>query len=432
MTPQSQFTVVAPVAAGRESSLQTLLATLNATYGIANPDNALVPFGKFACLHFARFAILNDPTLADMKMVGLPTPQPPVYLAFVGDCDGSARDRLADLAKRAGDGLRAIFSHCEGFDPGSDVLAWMLANDKPIAASYVNWVGRTVLQIKQESALQRVLAAKLDRRPLASEAEAQHRRRQLLELVEEEIAAGRLALTPAEPTPSGWWLAKITNAIVGALFAVLAAPFLILLAPLLILALRRREKNDPEICPRPDPDSLVELHRLEDYDVTNQYTALGSLKPGKFRLWVVSLVLMAIQYTCRHIFTRGYLARVQTIHFARWVFLDDKTRVLFTSNYDGGHQAYMDDFINKVAWGLNIVFSSGLGWPQTDYLIKRGARREDRFKYYQRRHQLSTQVWYKAYPGLTLNNLQRNALIRRGLERRRMNDAQALAWLQLL
>jgi len=62
----------------------------------------------------------------------------------------------------------------------------------------------------------------------------------------------------------------------------------------------------------------------------------------------------------------------------------------------------------------------------------RVARRELPFKLYQRRHQLPTQVWYKAYPGLTLIDLTRNARIRQGLEQSRMSDGEALAWLRLL
>ena len=62
----------------------------------------------------------------------------------------------------------------------------------------------------------------------------------------------------------------------------------------------------------------------------------------------------------------------------------------------------------------------------------RGARREQCFKYYQRRHQLPTQVWYKAYRGLTLTDLARNQRIRQGLERAQMTDAEALAWVRLL
>ena len=105
---------------------------------------------------------------------------------------------------------------------------------------------------------------------------------------------------------------------------------------------------------------------------------------------------------------------------------------MFASNYDGSLEGYMDDFINKVAWGLNLVFSNGLGYPQTDWLVRRGARREQPFKHYLRRHELPNQVWYKAYPGLTAVDLERNRRIRDGLQRPLMSDAQALAWLRLL
>ncbi len=93
------------------------------------------------------------------------------------------------------------------------------------------------------------------------------------------------------------------------------------------------------------------MQRLEDHDLTNSFTALGPVKPGLFRRWLTQMILYAIDYACRHVFGRGHLARVQTIHFARWVFLDGKTRVLFASNYDGSHESYMDDFINKVGLG---------------------------------------------------------------------------------
>jgi hypothetical protein len=431
VTPQSQFTIVAAVRAGRESALRALLASMTSQPGMADPKNALVPFGEFERLHFARLALLDDPTLGDVESYGLRPPQLPVYLAFLGDCDGPAHDCLADIARRAEAGLRSIFAHCEGFE-GGDLLAWMKAHDLPISASYVNWVGRTVQQIREESALQQALAARVNRAPIVSGADAQQRRRELIEFVQTETAAGRLKLTPPRPTPLTWWLARIANAVVVLSLGLLALPFLIVLAPLLILRLRRLETTDPEICPTPDPAALLDLQLIEDFDVTNQYTALGSVKPGWFRRGLLKLILVAIQFACRNIFTRGYLARVQTIHFARWVFLDNKTRVMFTSNYDGGHQAYMDDFINKVGWGLNIVFSNGIGWPRTDWLITRGARREMQFKYFQRRHQLPTQVWYKAYPGLTLINMTRNARIRVGLERGQMSDAEASAWLGLL
>jgi hypothetical protein len=424
--------VVAPIAAGREAGLRDLLSTMNSAPGVVDPLNAVVPFGRFDRLHFARFVILDDATMADLQAFGLPRPSVPIYLAFIGDCDGPLRDFMADLSNRAGDGLRKLFAHCEGLDAGTDVLSWMLAHNRPASANYVNWVGRTVLQVREERALQRALSSKVPRDAAASDVDPQQLRRELIAFVDAEVRAGRLRLTPPEPTPLAWRITNAFHAIGIPLAGLVALPFLIVLAPLLVYLLRSREISDPEICPRPRAESLQELWQLEDRDVTNQFTALGPVKPGLFRRWLVTVLLVLIDYACRHVFTRGHLARVQTIHFARWVFIDNKSRVVFASNYDGGHEAYMDDFINKVAWGLNLVFSNGFGWPRTDWLIMRGARREQRFKYYQRRHQLPTQVWYKAYRGLALTDLARNQRIRQGLARAQMTDAEALAWMRLL
>ena len=424
--------VVARVAPGRERGLRELLETMNSQPGMADPANAVLPFGRFERLHFARLAVLDDPTLGDIEAHGVPRPNLPVYLAFIGSCDGPASECIEDLARRAGAGLRRIFMHCDGFDAQDDLLAWMQAHQRPLAANYINWVGRTVRQIKEESALRRALAARVPRAPLASAAQAQQLRRELIDFVDAEVSAGRLGLTPPDPTPLRWQLAKLLHLAAIPLAGLILLPVLIVLSPLLIYILRTKENSDAEICPAPDRAVLLEMQHLEDHDVSNQYPAIGSVKPGLFRRWLVTVLLVAIDYTCRHIFTRGFLARVQTIHFAFWAFLDDKRRLVFASNYDGGHEAYMDDFINKVAWGLNLAFSHGVGWPRTRWLVARGARIENKFKNFQRRHQLPTQVWYKAYPGLALVDLKRNQRIREGLEPASVTDAQAQAWLRLL
>jgi len=432
VTPQSQFMVVARVTLGRERSLRELLETMNSKPGMADPANAVLPFGQFERLHFARLAVLDDPTVGDIEAHGVPRPSLPVYLAFIGSCDGPANECIKDLAQRAETGLRRIFMHCDGFDAQGDLVAWVQAHQRPLAANYINWVGRSVRQVKEESALRRALAAKVPRVSLASAAQAQQLRRALIDFVDAEVSAGRLGLTPPDPTPLRWQIAKLLHLVAIPLVGLILLPLLIILAPFLIFTLRAKERSDAEIFPPPDRAVLLELQHLEDHDVSNQYTAIGSLKPGSFRRWLATVLLVLIDYTARHIFTRGFLARVQTIHFAFWAFLDDKRRLVFTSNYDGGHEAYMDDFINKVAWGLNLAFSHGVGWPRTRWLVARGARIENRFKHFQRRHQLPTQVWYKAYPGLTLADLKRNQRIREGLERASVTDAQAQAWLRLL
>ena len=190
--------------------------------------------------------------------------------------------------------------------------------------------------------------------------------------------------------------------------------------------------SDPEIAPRIDPAHAHQLAMLEDHDVTNQFSAMGQIKPGPFRRWLLTFLLWVINYTARHIYNHGRLARVSTIHFARWVFLDDKKRLLFASNYDGSLEGYMDDFINKVGFGLNVVFGNGVGYPTTNWLILDGAKDEQKFKYVLRRHQLPTEVWYNAYPGLTAYDRHRNLLIRQGLEKPSMSDSEARQWLRLI
>jgi hypothetical protein len=61
-----------------------------------------------------------------------------------------------------------------------------------------------------------------------------------------------------------------------------------------------------------------------------------------------------------------------------------------------------------------------------------GAKDEQKFKYFIRRHELPTEVWYNAHPGLTAVELERNGHIRAGLERPTMTDAEAREWLRLL
>ena len=71
MTPQSTFMIVAPLADGQEASLRELLASMNGRDGgMADPDNPLVPFGRFDRLHFARFLVIDAPTAGDRVSFG--------------------------------------------------------------------------------------------------------------------------------------------------------------------------------------------------------------------------------------------------------------------------------------------------------------------------------------------------------------------------
>ena len=425
MTPQSEFLVLAPVRPEALKPLRALLAGMNAKPGHADPDNRLVPFGAFPTLHVARFVVLDDETLGDNAVFGVKPFDAPVYLAFLGDCDGPAAALLDDLARTADKGLARIFSHCEGFPVGTEVRAWMQARLLPSQAYYVNWVGRTVRQVKEEQALHASLAAAL----AGAHADGVTNPGELQACLRAHVETSGPKLTPPAPTPLPWVLRHIADLVLGVLILIVAAPILLIASPVLLWILRRHETRDPEITTPVDPGRVNAISAMEDHDVSNPFSAIGTLKPGLFRLAVVRASLWLLNFASRQIYKKGRLARVGTIHFARWVVIEGGRRVFFVSNYDGSLESYMDDFINKAAFGLNLVFSNGVGYPTTNWLLADGAQREQRFKAFLRRRQQPTDVWYKAYPGLTAFELARNSEIRQGLENDFMSDDDLRRWL---
>ncbi len=235
--------------------------------------------------------------------------------------------------------------------------------------------------------------------------------------VNAEQSAGRLTLSKEDPTPIGWQIKNLLHMIGFPLLGLLLSPLLSPCRAILPLcASAAWRKPIPSFVPPRIRNIRENLSSFEDHDVTNQFSAMGSLKPGLVRLSTTSLVLKTVNYGARHITRPGRLGRIRSIHFARWVFLARRERMIFCSNYDGSVESYMDDFINKTGFGLNASFSNGIGYPRTNWLVRDGCIDERNYKEYLRRHTLPSQVWYKAYPGLSAIDLERNTRIRQGLE----------------
>jgi hypothetical protein len=433
MTPQSNFMVLVPIIPERETELRQMLDSMNRGPGQVDPNNDLLPFGEFDTLHFARFIILDDKTTEDVRVYGLTPRTYPLYLAFLGDVDGDANAFLGKLIRRARKGLARIFSCCQGFSSNSDLLTWMRQHDAPAIAAYVNWRGRTVRQIREEAALYEALENYIEKNAsVFRDLQPRELHAKLQSFVESEKSAGRLTLSTESPTPLGWQIRNLLHMIGLPMLVLIASPLLLLAAPFYIIALRRLERTDPEVCPTAEQKHSENLSSFEDHDVTNQFSAMGSLKPGWVRVLTTMFVLKTVNYGARHITRPGRLGRIRSIHFARWVFVAGRERMIFCSNYDGSVESYMDDFINKTGFGLNASFSNGIGYPRTNWLVRDGCIDERNYKEYLRRHTMPTQVWYKAYPGLTAVDLERNTRIRQGVERSSMTDEQTRDWATLL
>jgi len=423
--------IVVPIIADQCQELQRLLDSMNFSPGIADPNNALIPFAQFETLHTARLVIIRSNTGHEIEAFGKQPYDWPASLAFLGDVDGDRRDFLARVAVVAHQGLSELFKYCTGFESHTGTLLTFLEKHSTrSSAAYVNWVGRTVLQVGEEEMLRTSLAARLDSiTAVTDRSDVRQIRQQLLTHVQKELHEGRLSLTPEQKTPWRYRFSNTLDLIALPLIILALSPVLLIVAIPAVFYLRFLEKRDPDIDTRPHRQHIEQLSFIEDRDVTNQFNVFGDVKPGRFRYWLLKSIMRLIDYFARHIYRRGYLARIRSIHFARWVFLNNNRSMFFASMYDGSLESYMDDFINKVAFGLNLAFSHGVGYPRTRFMIKGGAELEQAFKDTLRRHQLPSAVWYRAHPGLTAFDMARNARIRHGVDTYPRDDQSIRQWL---
>ena len=109
--------------------------------------------------------------------------------------------------------------------------------------------------------------------------------------------------------------------------------------------------------------------------------------------------------------TKGDLAgatNVGTLHDLRIVFLDNDTKLLFCTAYDGDWDAYINDFATKIPELMDLLFGNVEGWPG----IKSAT-----FKQFILDHQITAAGWYVGVPHLTVRDIARNDKIVRGVNK---------------
>jgi hypothetical protein len=165
-----------------------------------------------------------------------------------------------------------------------------------------------------------------------------------------------------------------------------------------------------------DRARFVEIAATEDYGVQNALTHVVPLRPGVGRAQILAHAHRYIDRLSTNYFSYvGQLGGIPTIHFAKWLLIDDGARLLFFSNYDSSWESYLGDFVDQAATGLNLAWSCTQDYPRTQVLAVGGARDEETFKSWARSCQVPTQVFYSAYPHLSVAAINNNTLIRHGL-----------------
>jgi hypothetical protein len=85
--------------------------------------------------------------------------------------------------------------------------------------------------------------------------------------------------------------------------------------------------------------------------------------------------------------------KVGTLHDMRFVFLDNDTKFLFATAFDGQWDPYIEDFVTKIPDEMDVIFSAFEGWPGIhspevkDWIVK---------------HQIPAEGWFVAHPDLTV------------------------------
>jgi hypothetical protein len=170
----------------------------------------------------------------------------------------------------------------------------------------------------------------------------------------------------------------------------------------------------------------------EDFQVQNALTHLSLVKDDVRRRVVLRIVLFGVGLLAHTLYVHGKLATIDTIHCARWIRIDGGKRLLFFSNYDGSWESYLGEFVDKLSFWLTAVWSNTARFPTTVKAFSGGgAKDEEWFKRWTRRRQLPTQVWYAAYPNLSVQNVIANAQLREGLHAK-LVDQELRDWLRLL
>jgi len=432
--PTHQFDAmfVLPVKPAAASELRDLLQQISDETRAQMRDPqagtaSILPFSELEGLHYARLILLDDEHGVGTRLV-LATD----YDGPEGqDCNKSQAflGHLTQIAasERVAAGFDRLFQHCDGYQGQSDLAAFLSRHNVRSRTSYVGAPGRSVKQIHWELELRKQIEAllpQLTKQPLSAAA--------LREAVRSQLKL-RVPQFPAQPD-----FAKLLRRD-QVLLALAGVGALVGLGPLALVGglgayayFRHKEDTDPQFQITHDAKTLAELERASDEEnhfLQNPLTHLVEIKPGLMRQALIRIVFAAIQYRARYVYNLGKLGEIPSIHFARWALIPPR-HVLFLSNFDSSWQSYLGDFIDKASAGLTAVWSNTRGYPRTKNLLRAGSRDAARFLAWTRAHQRPTAVWYSAYPGLSIVNVNDNTAIRRGLADPASTDAES--WLYRL
>lgn len=398
---QGALTVIAKIRPGEDRELERLLDIIGGDIK-GKRDNTYLRLSDISTLHFGRFVLIPD-----MQAGGY------AYLMMETNHDGPLRAHTDEFVDKAGEAMDLLWGKCEGY-PTVDRKAnpdrfkrafhrFIVKNSIEVESFYMAYRYETVGQVKWYAEFHDAVQRFVD-----------------LRNVEEFISDGlkdliaRIPKRPVREAPPllrplvgllrkiGDWLGTALGRLIFLLDAIRRIVSAFTFRPLKRLILRREPALDLKLS---DAQIQPGLADIEDVVTQNQLTVISAIKPGTLR--DVKIVLNGIHIAAKHIFNKGSLGTIATIHFARWCIIDKGRYLLFFSNYDGSWDSYIGDFVDKAATGMDAIWRSAPGYPE------QGSIDIDAFKSIIRRNQVRTQVFYSAYPDRTVQNILRDREVAR-------------------
>ena len=147
------------------------------------------------------------------------------------------------------------------------------------------------------------------------------------------------------------------------------------------------------------PNTTVPANRvgLRDGQIS-ELTLLVPLKPGGAEN------LRAFLGSVKGRFSGADL--VGTVHDMRFVILENDTKLLFASTYDGDWESYITAFATKIPDAMDALFSVVEGWPGIH---------APSVKDFIAQHQVSATGWYVAYPEATVARIRKSLKVQDAL-----------------
>jgi hypothetical protein len=99
---------------------------------------------------------------------------------------------------------------------------------------------------------------------------------------------------------------------------------------------------------------------------------------------------------------------VGTVHDMRFVFVDNDTKLLFATAYDGDFDPYIEDFATKIPNAMDLWLSNFEGYP--------GMRDPSAAKDWIAKHQIAAEAWYVNSPNLTAPETRRLERVGKAVE----------------